>query len=999
MAITTGKPFSWSDLDALAKLANSKGVSNAVWPMFNDLAGAPYGYRRLTNIELVNVGSGYSLNEILNFVVTGHESDPGVQLKVISVGPAGELLGLEIIENPGFAPSGDNSSFPTYGDPVSPKTLNYVATGSGTGAQISFGIEHIGPYLEYNFPDIPAPGKVNVGTREPTQSRINSLWLDNGGAGYAVNNVLTIPGTFNDLTNPIQVRVTAVDGSGKITAFDYLSTGFQNVYFVGPPSPIDATGGAGSGAIFRPVFVMEQRPMWLAELIRLKSHLQEVDWSIVPTPEQYVSLSAPGIGWPKTGYVTGASGYDPKSAYQEFYFADTGTSESITLSALTGIPHVLLGWVLQDFTPYNAFEFSSIRPPEYPASPFPGPQNGRTIIPFVVGATYKIRIKCPPGTTFSGTIKIPYFSYAYTCNEFWDRGTVTTVSSPSFVVTTNLPGSFAPVADGYGLGGNLVGTFSGVETGDYTIQVSGGSIDATVTEWYTNPAGERLPNKWSGVIAVLEYQSVSATTVVPISAVGSFEPPTVWGAVKTNGIHNTKDVYKIVMPSGVTTDNPHGYGVTAIYRLPYFDGALNLGEANAYSAVKYNGPDLYPLLSFSHSFPGFWVGSTRMLESLPLANFSQMPWNKLITKIGTASSITCNPALLGDKAGALGGVARVSNTYDNQQPVESQMEPPSWQASTVFTLGFYILDSNGNIQTVTTAGTSGAGSPAWETREGLTTGDGSVVWTCKQITATPSIGWSPASLKSIGDSLLDPNGNVQLCIKNGHTGGFQPIWNRRGITNDGGTAWRVANPIKSAKHRLAGTPRYPFYWYDEPLAWMRPPTPTSGLTRWGANNQWQRNPLIYPDYDQGWQQDNFAFGWWIYRVALNRLHNVVKQPPAKSSGIVGAGDTTVGAGDDGTGGIGAGASTLPAAIGDGEVQVTIGCMRNGVFVSFGTFATGQVIRVLWPIFTSDALVYKCVERVDLQAVALTGPVGSGWGVSTPICENYITDTIKLLNFL
>jgi hypothetical protein len=53
-----------------------------------------------------------------------------------------------------------------------------------------------------------------------------------------------------------------------------------------------------------------------------------------------------------------------------------------------------------------------------------------------------------------------------------------------------------------------------------------------------------------------------------------------------------------------------------------------------------------------------------------------------------------------------------------------------WQASTAYALGAQLPDSNGNLQTVTTAGTSGATAPAWNVTAGGTTADSGVTWTC-----------------------------------------------------------------------------------------------------------------------------------------------------------------------------------------------------------------------------------------------------------------------------
>src|ERR1051325_6147463 len=55
----------------------------------------------------------------------------------------------------------------------------------------------------------------------------------------------------------------------------------------------------------------------------------------------------------------------------------------------------------------------------------------------------------------------------------------------------------------------------------------------------------------------------------------------------------------------------------------------------------------------------------------------------------------------------------------------------SWVASTFYNPSLLLLDSNGNLQKLTTAGTTGGSEPAWSTVVGNTTNDGSAVWTCQ----------------------------------------------------------------------------------------------------------------------------------------------------------------------------------------------------------------------------------------------------------------------------
>jgi hypothetical protein len=103
-----------------------------------------------------------------------------------------------------------------------------------------------------------------------------------------------------------------------------------------------------------------------------------------------------------------------------------------------------------------------------------------------------------------------------------------------------------------------------------------------------------------------------------------------------------------------------------------------------------------------------------------------------------------------------------------------------------------------------------------------------------------------------------------------------------------------------------------------------------------------------------------AYGWWIYSVSINRI---VENAPS--------------------------------------IAVTIGCTRNGVFTAFGTYATGQTVKVLWPVFTSDALVYQASERVDIQALAIASgnSVATGATVVSPVCAANFTDTMALLGLV
>lgn len=60
--------------------------------------------------------------------------------------------------------------------------------------------------------------------------------------------------------------------------------------------------------------------------------------------------------------------------------------------------------------------------------------------------------------------------------------------------------------------------------------------------------------------------------------------------------------------------------------------------------------------------------------------------------------------------------------------VQTYIYASSWVASTVYNVGTTIIDSNGNGQVVTVAGTSGSSAPTWSTGMFTSTTDSSVTW-------------------------------------------------------------------------------------------------------------------------------------------------------------------------------------------------------------------------------------------------------------------------------
>jgi hypothetical protein len=89
-----------------------------------------------------------------------------------------------------------------------------------------------------------------------------------------------------------------------------------------------------------------------------------------------------------------------------------------------------------------------------------------------------------------------------------------------------------------------------------------------------------------------------------------------------------------------------------------------------------------------------------------------------------------------------------------------------------YTYGTLIVDSNGNVQVVTTPGTSGGSTPTWATSVGAPTQSGGVTFTCKKYAV------------SVGDTL------IASCLVN-WSGNAQVS----SIT-DGGDTWSAVSPLQ-----------------------------------------------------------------------------------------------------------------------------------------------------------------------------------------------------------
>lgn len=362
-----------------------------------------------------------------------------------------------------------------------------------------------------------------------------------------------------------------------------------------------------------------------------------------------------------------------------------------------------------------------------------------------------------------------------------------------------------------------------------------------------------------------------------------------------------------------------------------------------------------PTNSWTSTEAGAFYATSSPIRSLEMLLHDSMPWNLFKLPSGSTPSTSDAPPQALSQPYQVGTSAPYNYTRAYSTPWEKQNTNPAWVASTWFPAGFIIRDSNGNLQQ-SGGGKSGSSAPTWATT-GATT-DNTVTWTfLSSPSASISAGrarmfsipnypviwdsdsWTANTAVLLGQQIRDSNGEIRVCSQAGTTGGSTPTW------GSGGSA-SIASPNWGMEGSAAEI--------------------TDGTAKWRP-------------YMAGFNPR----GWWIYRLNINRIST-----PNNTNTSSGSGSTGAGAGSAGGGGQ--------------NVSVEVGIYRSGSFVSFGTYQTGASVSAMWPIFTNTPLVYRCAERVDVQASIINcgNSFNVNGSVSTyPICAAYYNDIEKILNLI
>jgi hypothetical protein len=130
-----------------------------------------------------------------------------------------------------------------------------------------------------------------------------------------------------------------------------------------------------------------------------------------------------------------------------------------------------------------------------------------------------------------------------------------------------------------------------------------------------------------------------------------------------------------------------------------------------------------------------------------------------------------------------------------------------WAASTNYVVGQQVIDTHFQVQTVRIAGKSRATVPAWSAVVGATTADNTVRWLNQGPVAAFYATWAATHAYALNQEIVDSNGNIQLVTTAGTSkAGVHPAWSAvpNIITADNSVRWRNVGPNATASLAATG---------------------------------------------------------------------------------------------------------------------------------------------------------------------------------------------------
>jgi hypothetical protein len=361
--------------------------------------------------------------------------------------------------------------------------------------------------------------------------------------------------------------------------------------------------------------------------------------------------------------------------------------------------------------------------------------------------------------------------------------------------------------------GVFLGTPTRVTTGGFPAQLFPTNATALFSPVFDPVTGNVLVGDAGGYF----YRVNSSTGVAVRSAQLDFAN----GVVDVSGDANVGVAYVFISNDGSAC--PGAAPCTAVRFLPetFTAGASGteaiVGTSSATAAVLYQGDFDNTYLNSLNATGNMYVcgntGGAPTLYQISIA--AGAPGAVLQGPVLSSATTGCSPVTDISNPSATGGTnewvfagvqgSGLGNSCASGGCVMNFVTQP-WQALHAYTVGQQVLDSNLGIQTVRTAGTSGANVPGWNTTIGNSTTDASVRWVNQGPHTPGHSSWTKNTNYALRAEILDSNGNVEAVTTAGRSSGTQPIWSTTvgAFLTDGGVRWRNVGAVATASIAAAG---------------------------------------------------------------------------------------------------------------------------------------------------------------------------------------------------
>jgi Ice-binding-like len=365
----------------------------------------------------------------------------------------------------------------------------------------------------------------------------------------------------------------------------------------------------------------------------------------------------------------------------------------------------------------------------------------------------------------------------------------------------------------------LNGVLTEVRTRGWPVQVNPGAPTALSDPIHDSASGNVFVEDGGGVL----YLVNSTTAAVSKSGQLDFGGGLVPGPI----VDSTAGLVYVFASSDGTTRCTGGAACAAVYELTttFFPGAVGSKVVVGDSTVSGTPPNPLYIGDFDSTYQNS-VNATGNLYVCGNSGGPPIVYQVAIqggvlgtAKVGpvlSSSNTPCSPVTDFLNPSVEGGPTEwifvsaqadaVSSGCDGRGCVMNFEDTP-WLASTAYSIGQEVVDSNFHIQVVDQAGMSSSNVPLWSTTLGGTMNDGTVQWLNQgPVSAVTPAGWIAGNDYPKDTLIVDSNRNIELVTTEGISGDSMPVWSTNAgvVTDDNAVKWENLGGIGTSALSEAG---------------------------------------------------------------------------------------------------------------------------------------------------------------------------------------------------